>query len=147
MRLDQDQVLSDDQNPTAVAATASTNVIDMGAGSMRRFGGAGVMEPLVLFAQVTTAFTSGGAATMSITVQQDNDEAFGSPLTVGVTDAIPVASLVAGYEFESISLAKITERYVRCTYTIATAVMTAGRITTAIVPASFVQRGVGQANL
>lgn len=147
MRLDNDLVFSDEQAITSTGATASTNIIDLGTGDKRKGGGAGVMEPLVLLAMVSTTFTSGGSATMSVTVEADDDVAFGSATSIGITAAVPVASLVAGYEYESISLAKITERYVRVTYTVATATMTAGKMIAALVPASFVQRGVGQANL
>lgn len=144
MRLDAENTFSSLQAITSTGATASSNVIDLGAGGKRK-GGAGGLEPLEVFVAVRTAFTSGGSATMSVTLQSDDDEAFGSPTAVAVTDAIPVASLVAGYEFERLSLAKVTERYVRLVFTVGTAAMTAGNVNATLIPASSIQRGVGQA--
>lgn len=88
---------------TAVGAPNNTtvnvgDVIDTGA--VVRDLGAG--EPLYLVVQVTTAITSGGAATVSFLLSSDS----GSTLAVDDTqtthwesDVIPKATLVAGYEF------------------------------------------------
>ena len=124
-------IFSDYQAITASAA--STNVIDLGdtgrvigeTADLSQDAGAGRKIPLRI--QVTTAFAT--LTSLKVAVQTDDDSAFGSPTTVLETEAIPVASLVAGYVFniDEIPL-KTNERYVRLYYTVAGSNATAGKI-------------------
>jgi hypothetical protein len=121
-------------NKQAVTASAaSTNYIDLlatgtpygAAAALNRDLGKGKLIPL--FIQVTTAFAT--LTSLKVAVQTDDNTSFSSATTVLETEAIPVASLVAGYQFniQNIPLAT-TERYVRLYYTVAGSSATAGNI-------------------
>lgn len=123
-------------SPTAVGTTDSTNIIDLG--TTRDLGGPAV-DYLHLLAQVVTAFTSGGSATLQVIVKAAPDSS-GVPGTYFVleqSDAIAVASLVAGYKFlgGELPMANAAYRFLKISYVIGTAVMTAGTIKCALVPA------------
>jgi hypothetical protein len=121
-------------SPTGTGSTASTNIVDLGVA--RDIGGA-VTDRLMLLAQVTTAFTSGGSATMAVQFQTAPDNGSGAPgawATLAQSDAIPVASLVQGYKFLPGELPGGTQRFVRLNYVIATAAMTGGVIKAGLVP-------------
>ena len=125
MILDKENLLSDDQ---AVTATAdSTNVIDLGLGD----NGPGTV--LEIFAQVTTAFTAAGAATMVLTLTTDSVAAMSSEVTLYTSAAIAVADLVAGYTFKIRGLPDGAEQFIQMQYTVATGPMTAGNITSGVV--------------
>lgn len=131
MILDQQTLFSDRQAITATAA--STNIIDLsprGIGIVRDIG-PGKAIPVVV--QVVEDFAAAGAATLALTLQVDEDAAFGSPKTVATVAAVPVASLKAGYQLPLDFIPRGTnERYMRLNYTVATGPMTAGRITAGI---------------
>jgi hypothetical protein len=132
MIVDDTLVLSDRQPITASAA--STNQIDLRApgtayghsAPVRRDMGVGGSAALTVL--VTEAFNN--LTSLTVSLQIDNDPAFGSPTTVASSGAIPVASLVAGYQlpFPSGLPEGTTERYVRLFYNIAGAAPTVGRI-------------------
>lgn len=124
-------------SPTAIGSTASTNVIDLGIA--RDIGGA-VTDNLMLLAQVTTAFTSGGSATLKVQYQGSNTEGSGY-VTLAQSDDIAVASLIAGYKFLAGELVNPNTlyRYHRLNFVIGTAVMTAGALRAAFVPSLDVQ--------
>jgi hypothetical protein len=141
MIFDRTLLLSDKQAITATAA--STNIIDLGAVGTA-FGHAaplkrdlGLNQCIPFLIQATETFTAAGAATLTVALQADDDEAFGSPTTVWTSAAIPVASLVAGYQIGLVNYIPkgITERYFRLNYTVATGPMTAGRIIAGVVAA------------
>lgn len=129
-----------------VASYSSTNVIDLGAADtpalarisdgtayslIRDIARGGDIELLI---QVTETFTSGGAATLTVTLQQDDAAAFGSPTTVMATSALALATLVAGYTVKfSLSPNQVTERFLRLSYAIGTATTTAGKVTAGFV--------------
>ena len=124
MIIDKQQLFSDEQ---AITATAnSTNVIDLGAADMD----AGT--PLHILAQVTEAFTAAGAATLTVTLETDDNDSFSSATTLLSTAAIGKATLVAGYQLPISFLPENVERYVRLVYTVATGPMTAGKITAGV---------------
>lgn len=128
MILDKENLLSDDQAVTTTAV--STNILDLQGANA---GDQGPGEPLNLFAQVSSADFSGGTS-ISLIVQTDDDEAFGSATTLFTTPAIVTASLVAGYNFALGSLPiELGERYMRFTYTVV-GTMSTGAITAGIVP-------------
>lgn len=128
-------------NAQAITASAvSTNVIDLGASgipyghsaAITRDQGVGNQVPLLI--QVVTTFAT--LTSLTVSVQTSTDEAFTSPVTVLATQAIPAATLVAGYKFNISELPEGTRlRYVRLNYTVAGSNATAGAITAAVVPA------------
>ena len=138
MILDDTLVLSDSQAITADAA--STNIIDLGAAgtayghsaAVRRDVGIGNHIPLLV--TVTEAFNN--LTSMTISLQVDDDAAFGSPKTVATSAAILLADLdTAGYTFPfPAELPEGTnERYVRLYYDITGSAPTTGKITAAVV--------------
>jgi hypothetical protein len=140
MLLDKQNQFSADagDSPTATGSTASTNVIDLGVN--RDIGGA-VTDELYLLCEVIAPFTSGGSATLQVQYQiaPDNAGVPGTWATYEQSDAIPVASLVQGYKFLQNSPPSPPSgsegRFLRLNYVIGTAVMTAGTIRAAFVPA------------
>lgn len=136
------QLLSDDQDLAQTAAAyASTNYIDLGATGTPHLGAAalerniGKGQPIPLFVRITETFTSGGAATLSVALQMDDNTSFSSATTIKTSATFALASLTAGtYIFPDLYVPTgITERYVRLLYTIGTATTTAGKITAGIV--------------
>ena len=125
--------------PTSIGGAVSTNIIDLGVA--RDIGGA-VTDQLMLLCEVTTAFTSGGSATLQVQFQTAPDNGSGAPgswSTLSQSDAIAVASLVQGYKFLPGELPGGTLRFLRLNYVIATAVMTAGVLKAGLVPSLDVQ--------
>src|SRR3990167_1413897 len=125
MILDKTLLFSDAQAITVTAA--STNVIDLG---VDRDLGQSDIDVLI---QVLTAFTAAGAATLTIALQTDNDEAFGSPTVLYTSAAIAVASLVVGFNPFKLKLPQTTERYLRLSFTVTTGPMTAGALTAGLI--------------
>jgi hypothetical protein len=125
--------------PTGTGSTASTNIVDLGVA--RDIGGA-VTDQLMLLCQIVTAFTSGGAGTLQVQFQTAPDNGSGAPgswSTLVQSDAIAVASLVAGYKFLPGELLGGTQRFIRLNYVIGTAAMTGGTLKAALVPSLDVQ--------
>jgi hypothetical protein len=130
------QLFSNDQAITASAE--STNVIDLGTPGtvmnapypLNRDIGRGT--PIPILVQVTTSFAT--LTSLKVAVQSSDTEAFtGQVDTVTETEAIPVAQLVAGYQFRLDWVPKGTKhRYVRLYYTIAGSSATAGVVTAGI---------------
>ena len=113
---------------SAAGTTLEGDVIDLGAASLNP--GAG--QPLYLVIQVTTAFTSGGSATVAFVLASDAQAAIatnGAATEHYLTEAIPVASLVVGYK-RIIALPQGVdyERYLGVLVTTAAATTTAGSI-------------------
>lgn len=129
MILDNQTLLSNRQPITATAG--STDQIDLsprGAGIVRDIG-AGSNVPM--FIQVVETFNN--LTSLTVSLQVDEDSAFGSPKTVATTTAIPLASLVAGYKFLLDYVPRgADERYMRLLYTIAGTAPTLGRITAGV---------------
>jgi hypothetical protein len=126
MIIDKQNTLSDGQAITATAV--STNVLDLGNTSRSDEG-----APVTLLAQVEAAFTAAGAATLTVTLETDDNEAFSSATVLLSTGAIPKATLVRGYQIPISFLPANCERYVRLNYTVATGPMTAGMMNAGIV--------------
>lgn len=119
--------------PTSVGTTYS-DVLDLGVA--RDIAG-GVTDFLKLLLQVVTAFTSGGSATLQVTVETSPDNS--SWTILAQSPAVAVASLIAGYKFFENGLPGPTSRYLRIGFIVGTAAMTAGAITAALVPSLDVQ--------
>lgn len=136
MIFDATNLFSDQQAITATAV--STNVIDLGAtdtpkhavNAITRDIGKG--KPIALRVQVTEDFAT--LTSLTVTVQKDTVEGFGSPETVAVSPAIPVADLVAGYVFPLPAVVRgQDQRYMRLNYTVAGTNASAGKITAGLV--------------
>lgn len=139
MILDKTTEFSNAQAITADAA--STNQIDLGAAgtsygasvAVRRDVGIGAHNEIPITINVVEAFNN--LTSLAISVQVDNDVAFGSPKTIATSAAIPLASLVNGYTFQfPAALPEGTdERYVRLYYDITGTAPTLGKITAGVV--------------
>lgn len=136
MIFDDTNLLSNDQAITASAA--SEDVIDLGAPGtvlngpypLNRDIGRGT--PIPLLVQVTTTFAT--LTSLKVAVQSGDVEAFTGQIdTVIETEAIPVAKLLAGYQFVLNFVPKgVKHRYVRLYYTVAGSNATAGKVTAGV---------------
>lgn len=131
MIFDTQNLLSDAQAITAT--TASTNVIDLSpiAQGIVRDIGKGKQIPLLI--QVVEAFAAAGAATLTVTLETDDNAAFSSAKTVWSSPALALADLKPGYVIVPEYITRRTnERYFRLNYTVGTGPMTAGKITAGV---------------
>ncbi len=134
MLLDNESTFSDAQAVTVTAP--STNIIDLRQANRQL--GAG--ERLWLYVFVKTTFTAGGAATLVVDLETDNDVAFGSATLILSSGVLAVASLTAKTVVYKVPVpANINERYMRLNYTVATGPMTAGAIAGVISKDVFAQ--------
>lgn len=120
MIIDRFNEYSDAQDVTASAA--STNVVDLDA--------AGNIEgkPYYLHVKVNTSAAASGDATVTVALQTDSDEAFGSATTLWTSAAIGKAALTAGTEVVRLPINGMPlKRYTRVYYTVATGPLTAGK--------------------
>lgn len=130
MILDKQAIFSDQQVITVSAP--STNQIDLGAtgtpvGSATALKSDLGISDVPLLIQVTEAFA--GLTSLQVTVQTDNDIAFGSPKNVASSSAVVLADLKAGYKFPIVFVPRGTdERYVRLNYTVV-GTATLGKVT------------------
>lgn len=135
------QNLFSNAQAVTTGATASTNIIDLGAtGTVDQASTALTRDiskgmPIPISVSVTTTCTSGGAGTCSFAIQHSADAS--SWTTIYITSAIAVATLVAGYNPIPMYFLPVgvNKRYLRILYTIATADFTAGKFTAGIVGA------------
>lgn len=130
---------------------ASTNILDYGiiagipaegAGTLSRDMGIGDRPALKLFARVSTAFTSGGAATLVVSFQGSISDAAGAPaawVTWWVSPAYALATMaIVGNRFLNIDFPRppagvAVPRFVRLLYTIGGATTTAGKVVAGVV--------------
>lgn len=124
MILDKENLFSDDQ--AVITTAASENVIDTGAAK-----DVGPGEPLRVQCQVSEEDFAGGTS-IAVALQTATDAAFTSPVTLFTTEAIALASLVAGYEFAIPMIPKGALRYLRLNYTVV-GTMNAGKITAGLL--------------
>lgn len=138
MIFDKTLQFSDAQAITADAA--STNILDLlatgtpygHAAALKRDLGKGVRVPLLV--QVVEAFAT--LTSLTIILQGSVDEAFTSPVTIHTSPAIPVATLVAGYQLPIDFFPRGTiYRYLRMYYDVTGSSATAGKITAGVVAA------------
>jgi len=130
MLLDKQLMFSDAQVVTVTAV--STHVIDVGLTK-----DVGIPDgELLIFAKVDgVAVTAVGAATVTVTLETDDNVAFSTPTVLFTTIAIPKATLVAGYFLVAKALPRGCEQFLRLNYTVATGPLTAGTVTAGIVGA------------
>ena len=127
MILDYQNLFSNDQALTTTAA--STNVIDLGADDAY-IQDANEKGDVKLWAQVTTAL-AGGTSVQAV-LQEDDDVAFGTAVTLVQSAAIAAASLVAGYQFPIEMPSRISKRYLRINYVIV-GTFTSGAVSAGLV--------------
>lgn len=129
MILDNQTLFSDQQAVTASAA--STNQIDLSPRETGVVRDIGPGQAIPIIVQVTEAFAT--LTSLTVAIQTDEDVAFGSPVTVAASAAIPVATLKPGYQIPlSWVPVGVKERYVRLFYTVTGTNASAGRITAGV---------------
>ena len=113
----------------AVTVTAITDVIDLGASPTLR-NLAGGPDNLWLVVSVDTAFTAGGAATLTLSLDSDSTADLATSATAHfVSPAIAVATLVAGYVAAVVPVPSGQyERYLGLRMTVATGPMLTGKL-------------------
>lgn len=126
-------MITDKQNTLATeqavtAAAGSTDYLDLGVAREPGIGG-----DLFVAITCTEAATAAGAATVQFQLQCDDNSSFSSAKTVVQTDAIPKATLVAGYQIFLPIPPGLDERYVRLYFNVATGPLTAGKFSAHIV--------------
>lgn len=134
----------------AAGTQASTNVIDLGVtsgiptsanGGGARDIGIGDSPAMKLVVQVTTTFTSGGAATLVVALQGAVDNGSGAPAAFSTwwsSPAYALAALNAGSRLFDMDMPRPPDgiaipRYLRLLYTVGAATVTAGNISSYIV--------------
>lgn len=141
MILDNYTLLSDDQDLSQVAGTYYSDVLDLGADGYTTSDDApsGVSQdlgkgyPVELLCKITEAFASGGAATLTVTLQTDDNEAFTSATDLIVSQTFALAALTQGVDLLPQHFPYGCERYIRIRYVIGTATTTAGQVTAGVV--------------
>lgn len=135
MIFDSTLLLSNAQAITADAA--STNVIDLGAPGKVYGAGANLIrdigkgKPIPLLVQVVEAFAT--LTSLTVSLQVDDADTFGSPKTVWTSPAIPVAELIIGKVVVPEYIPRGTnERYMRLYYDVTGSNATAGKITAGV---------------
>lgn len=118
------------------ASAASTNIVDLGAltsipttpNASTAVRDLGKGELIRLICQVTENFAT--LTSLKVAIQGDSDAGFGTAVTVVESEAIPVASLLAGYKFAGIDFVprNFTYRYLRAYFTVAGSNATAGKV-------------------
>lgn len=133
----------------AAGTQASTNVIDLhmagiptlANGQGARDIGIGDDPALKIYCQVTTTFTSLGAATLSVTLQGATDNGSGAPAAYSswwASPAYALATLNAGSQLFNMDMPRPPDgiaipRFLRLLYTVGAATVTAGAVSAGIV--------------
>lgn len=134
----------------AAGTQASTNVIDLGItsgiptsanGGGARDIGIGDDPAMKLLVQVSTTFTSGGAATLVVALQGAIDNGSGAPAAFSTwwsSPAYALATLVAGARLYDMDMPRPPDgiavpRFLRLLYTVGAATVTAGNVSSYIV--------------
>lgn len=135
-------MILDERNEFADATALNTgaagdyvigDVIDLGVAGRDLGNG----EDLELVVSVDTTATSGGSATLAISLATDDNSSLSSPTKIVTSPAIPVASLTAGTTAFRVRLPSGTyERYIGIVQTTGTAAFTAGKINAFLTPVS-----------
>ncbi len=141
MILDILTLMSDDQDLSQTAGTYYSDILNLAGdpgyttsvdapnGIQHDLGKGYAVE---LLCQLTETVTSGGAATMTVSLQTATDEVFTSPIDLVVSSTFALAALVAGTYLLPQHVPYGTEQYVRIKYVIGTATTTAGTATAGI---------------
>ena len=124
MWIDKQLLLANNQAPTSTGDTDTENVIDL----VKR-GGAN--DELIAIVLVTETVTSSDAATVQFTLKHSQNGS--SWTTIASTASIAKADLTAGTVMLAIRLPKELYRYIKGTFTIGKAALTAGKFYVALV--------------
>lgn len=119
---------------TGVAGTPPAGVIGQLGGPLLHDLGRG--RPLFLDVQITTAVTSGGAASLEadFTSADTADLQTTNPTVILAGPAVPKATLVAGYRYPFKTVpAKIARRYCGISWTVTTNDLTGGKVTSGML--------------
>ncbi|WP_422034739.1 Bbp16 family capsid cement protein [Reyranella sp.] len=122
MMYDKLNTFGTDQAVTTTAA--STDIVDLGAA--RDMGNGEALELVIL---VTETVTAAGAATVTFTLETDDNAGFASAFVLASSGAIAKAALTAGTEVLRVKVPLDAERFLRTNYTVATGPLTAGKFT------------------
>lgn len=150
MILDAYQMFSSGQNLAQIVADYDSNILDYGIlsgipssanGGGARDMGIGDDPALKLFVQVGTAFVSAGGGTLKVTMKGAVDDGTGNPAAFSTWWASPVytiAQMVGGARLLDMDFPRPPQgvavpRFVKLTYTIATATITAGTLSAFVV--------------
>src|SRR5258708_7148209 len=134
----------------AAGTQASTNTIDLGitsgipssaSGGGARDIGIGDDPAMKLLVQVSTTFTSGGAATLAVALQGAIDNGAAAPAAFSAwwsSPAYALAPLVAGARLYDMDMPRPPDgiavpRFLRLLYTVGAAAVTAGAVSSYIV--------------
>lgn len=110
--------LSDKQE--VLTSAASENVIDQGA------PGDAVLAPYLIVACVADAAVASGSASIQVSLQSSDDEAFTNPEEAFSSKDFAVTEVKAGKKLVEMRLPPRLKRYLRVYYTV-TGTMTAGK--------------------
>lgn len=92
-------------------------------------------EDLEFVVQVDTTATSGGSATLAVSLATDDNASLSSPTKIVTSPAVAVASLTAGTTVFRVKVPAGTyERYIGIVQTTGTAAFTAGKINAFLTP-------------
>lgn len=118
---DVQDLYSDAQVLTSTGNTDSTNVIDqLAAGD--------TYVPNFVRISVNAAFTSGGAATLGVSLLTDDDPAFGTATTFPLVSTAALSALTTGAVLYQGRLPLGMKRYRKLVYAVGVAAMTAGKV-------------------
>jgi hypothetical protein len=120
-----DKQLLFSKNQAITATAASTDIADLSPN-----GQYGPGYPVFVKAIVGTTFTAGGAATLTVALQDSADGSTGWADVVS-SGAIGKANLINGTEI-TLALPEKHRRYLRVNYVVATGPMTAGTVSAAM---------------
>lgn len=135
MLMDKDNTFADRQAVTASAQGANpinlqTSGLDLGAGM-----------PLFVESFVNTAATSGGSATLVVSLitgdAVDGNDDITSPTTVVSAPSVALAALTAGKRLAPLTVpaGTVLGKYLNVLFTVGTANLTGGTFTSTLVPA------------
>jgi hypothetical protein len=147
MLMDKQNTMSDDQDlAIAAGSVLSDNSIDLGASATDTLGNTVISDigrgGADLLVQVTETFVGATATLKAELVMADNAALTTNLVVLQVSDVIPVATLTAGYQYRLRIPVGISKRYLGLRYTVATATMTAGKVTASIITTRQTNPGV-----
>lgn len=115
-------IFSEAQAATGASSVVSDYTLNVGA------EGDAISKDMYLVVLCDTAADSAGdAATVTVSLQTDDADTFGSATTLFATGAIAQASCVAGAVLAKVKVPIGVEQYLRVVYTIGTENLTAGK--------------------
>lgn len=122
MILDTQEQFSDAQAVTVIGDAASTNTYDTGSSA-----DIGIGEELFIYVKTKAAFTSAGAGTLQVVLQDSADNSTFADVQ-SLTPAKALANLTANTDLVRSRLPIGSRRYIRLAYRVGTAAMTAGTV-------------------